>query len=1008
MLTRFMPVLVIDIGASSTKMACLVNSQIVLIPAQNGSHEIPSVVWMNQTGSLVTAYPAFEALSSDPGNSYRGFIHALGSQSNYKFERGSKELSATEMVAALLRDLRIMAVSHFCEPIAAIVLTVPFDYTMIQRSELEKAAAIAGFFNAQISIGVIGILHSCELQVDSLEGNWLICDWGSYGFRASLVSVDNGIATIHASEQRNNLGGDRFDDEVSRHLNGQFLPNSQDQRSAYDSRVEGVKRNMSGLNYRLKTSSQVDPEIGPGSSEFDAFLEPYANGCVALCKEVISRAVIGTENKVRVVSTGGMAMLPAFQKLLADEFLERPLCLPPEAMALGTALSVASTQIGNDPQILTVKHIDSTHFAKQKALTYAIAFGIDGGGIVVLFEKGALLPANHIKKLVVTPELGLELMHIRVFHIVGSQKTEVGVIEVQIGLVGTEREIELSLLVSEEEELKVEARGIDNATSYKCWFRSSHQYGAGQEAIRIDENVQFSVFRPQVVPPNKWFPMIAFAHLSDRRLEAPPDSPDPIEEVKRQAKELLGNVQAEYTHVVSDSSEGIPVSGEMTFLPEVEGIEFNPPRATFFWLEDVHRQEFRFRANPGMDGKQARGRITVFLGAKIVADVLINIRIDSNVQIDQQSENTVQTSSRPYRKVFASYSHKDTAIVEEVERIIESFGDSYLRDSKTLRSGENWDERLETLINEADIFQLFWSHSSMRSDFVRREWEHAVSLNRTHFVRPVYWENPLPEDQENGLPPDPLNRLHFQRLNLRQVVEDTNLTKDDLFSKSDNPAVGKVPTIPIPMVQSVDFDSNPFVGIQDFLAINEAVSSSSELEDFDFNPLDGRTYHLQPGESKVFSIPIQNPGISTSSYRAIISGLPEVWSESSYLLLDAGETGELSFHIRVPLFAKCATYPLTLNVERNERPFKRYRFALHVESKHEMAFAVGYTLPSSGGSASKQLPSSSKKMQQQIGVLTRLWTNLLLVALVLIGGYLAKDCGFAKRVEMPQAAPIRK
>lgn len=33
----------------------------------------------------------------------------------------------------------------------------------------------------------------------------------------------------------------------------------------------------------------------------------------------------------------------------------------------------------------------------------------------------------------------------------------------------------------------------------------------------------------------------------------------------------------------------------------------------------------------------------------------------------------------------------------------------------------------------------------MVSPFVRREWEQALALNRPHFIRPVYWEDPLPE-----------------------------------------------------------------------------------------------------------------------------------------------------------------------------------------------------------------------------------------------------------------------
>jgi hypothetical protein len=75
-----------------------------------------------------------------------------------------------------------------------------------------------------------------------------------------------------------------------------------------------------------------------------------------------------------------------------------------------------------------------------------------------------------------------------------------------------------------------------------------------------------------------------------------------------------------------------------------------------------------------------------------------------------------------------------------------------------------WNDRLKEMIDAATIFQLFWSSNSMTSSFVRQEWEYALSLNRANFIRPVYWEEPLPEMREQGLPPAALKRLQFHRL----------------------------------------------------------------------------------------------------------------------------------------------------------------------------------------------------------------------------------------------------
>ncbi len=273
----------------------------------------------------------------------------------------------------------------------------------------------------------------------------------------------------------------------------------------------------------------------------------------------------------------------------------------------------------------------------------------------------------------------------------------------------------------------------------------------------VDENVQFTVYRPRVVAPAVWVPFIAYAHLAEAR---PGEDGDPIEQVRQDAARVLGAAARDYQDVSQDSRLAVPVEGELTFVPEIAGIEFNPPRASFVWLEPVHRADFRMRADPNLDGKTARGRMSVFLGHILIAEVSLQIKVERG---RAASVDTAPAEhARPYRKIFASYSHRDTAVVEELERYARAIGDEYIRDWIHLRTGEIWGARLEQMIEQADVFQLFWSSASMHSKFVRQEWEHALSLDRPSFVRPLYWEVPMPTAP--GLPPERLSQIHFQRL----------------------------------------------------------------------------------------------------------------------------------------------------------------------------------------------------------------------------------------------------
>jgi hypothetical protein len=294
---------------------------------------------------------------------------------------------------------------------------------------------------------------------------------------------------------------------------------------------------------------------------------------------------------------------------------------------------------------------------------------------------------------------------------------------------------------------------------------------------KIDENVQFTVYAPSKVRPTRWYSLLAFAHLAERRTDSDSAEPDPIAEVQRQARQVLGEQASEFKSMTQDSRLEVPREGQLTFVPQVAGVEFNPPSRHFSWTEMVHREEFRFCAETNMNSRVARGALRVYLGTLILAEVNLTIRVDSHGRESDLAPEVSQ--ARPYRYIFASYSRLDLGVVEEFETYARGLGDRYLRDLITLRTGEIWSDRLRELIDRADVFQLFWSWNALRSQFVRSELEHALSLKRPHFIRPVYWESPFPE--RPGLPPDELRRLHFERV-LVKVGAETSAVKVDPIS----------------------------------------------------------------------------------------------------------------------------------------------------------------------------------------------------------------------------------
>jgi hypothetical protein len=273
-----------------------------------------------------------------------------------------------------------------------------------------------------------------------------------------------------------------------------------------------------------------------------------------------------------------------------------------------------------------------------------------------------------------------------------------------------------------------------------------------------EENIQFTVYRPATLAAGRWHRMLVFTHVDESPDQAP-DEMTPAQEVSERAQRILAEEFESYRQLAADSQFPVPRESEVILIPDVPKITFNPPRRSFIWATDlrVHDESFLVRAPNELTGSLARGRLSIFLGHLLLADIAITFRIES-VSSNRAASEQLRSSTRPFRKVFASYSHRDVQIVKAMEHHVKALGYDYLRDVVHLRSGQPWNDRLLGLIHEADIFQLFWSSNSARSTHVEREWRYALRLNREAFVRPAFWEVPMPP------PPEPLTSLHFYRL----------------------------------------------------------------------------------------------------------------------------------------------------------------------------------------------------------------------------------------------------
>lgn len=273
-------------------------------------------------------------------------------------------------------------------------------------------------------------------------------------------------------------------------------------------------------------------------------------------------------------------------------------------------------------------------------------------------------------------------------------------------------------------------------------------------AAALDE-VRFTAFHPKILYADTWYTLLVYAH---------------IEEALRKVRQDADKFEAEMGDAAHESHSKNAVKIQrgttLTIVPSCDqiGVTFNPPQIDLNWTEDMHRAAFRFKAELYLSDVAVNLLVSIFIGPVCIATIKSGMLVEESQKSMRARINTdtlSYTSARVYRadQIFISYSHADTSVVEACRKAYQALGYDVLIDWATLRAGEKWNTDLLSMIDNAEIFQLFWSPNSAASAYVRQEWERALERAKAQklvgFIRPVYWEKPLVQ------PPSQLADLHF-------------------------------------------------------------------------------------------------------------------------------------------------------------------------------------------------------------------------------------------------------
>lgn len=366
------PVLGIDLGTTNSLVSVVLNGTAKVLFPTNERPLLPSVVSLNDDGSLRnvgdtavlerSSRPqhvlfsvkrlmgrALKDLQADVAEiPYTLEDDELGAQ--VRIRVGDTRISPVEVSSEILKALKTRAEKALGESCNRAVVTVPAYFDDAQRSATKAAGRLAG-------LHVLRVIN--EPTAAALAYGWsnekpgtvAIFDLGGGTFDISILRIEPNTYQVLATAGDTHLGGDDLD----RALASTFLakiPAGHALRSIPSARLQALLLVQAEATKKaLSTHADVsvgikDVESGAAlqlsisRSDAEALWRPLLERAFACCRSVLQDARIDVSKIQDVLLVGGSTRVPLVKKLVG-EFFGRPpndSLNPDEVVSLGAAL----------------------------------------------------------------------------------------------------------------------------------------------------------------------------------------------------------------------------------------------------------------------------------------------------------------------------------------------------------------------------------------------------------------------------------------------------------------------------------------------------------------------------------------------------------------------------------------------------------------------------------------------------------------------------------------------
>jgi heat shock protein 5 len=322
-----------------------------------------------------------------------------------------------EISAMILAKLKSDAEKYLGKEIHRAVITVPAYFNDAQRHATRDAGLIAGLIveriineptAAAISYGVgrQKTNKDNKHEEEEEEQNVLVFDLGGGTFDVTLLSIDNGIFEVLATNGDTHLGGSDIDRNLMeycltliRKRDGHRDVVSTDKRALQKLRTE-VERVKRALSSQLQARIDIE-DLVPGydftetitRAKFEEINEALFRRTLDPVRKVMEDANLIIDDVHRIILVGGSTRIPRVQEIVKEYFGGREPdkgINPDESVAVGAAIqgSVLSGDGGEDVKDLMLLDVTPLSLGTEA----------DGGLMSVIIKRGTTIPtqSSHI------------------------------------------------------------------------------------------------------------------------------------------------------------------------------------------------------------------------------------------------------------------------------------------------------------------------------------------------------------------------------------------------------------------------------------------------------------------------------------------------------------------------------------------------------------------------------------------------------------------------------------